>query len=139
MTSTISREFWFSAAHRIEGHPKCGRMHGHNYKVVVYLRGVLNKQGMVLDFGEVDRVLKPVIDSLDHYTLFSASNIDAEPDIYAIFNERGWAKRLVVQNTTAEELAIYLHRKVCETLKFTPNNVKVLVQETPRNDAIYEG
>ena len=28
----------FSAAHRIHGHPRCGRVHGHNYRVCIVLR-----------------------------------------------------------------------------------------------------
>lgn len=42
---TLSKEFHFSAAHRLEGlqegHP-CGRMHGHNYIIRVFLIGEVN-------------------------------------------------------------------------------------------------
>jgi 6-pyruvoyltetrahydropterin/6-carboxytetrahydropterin synthase len=114
-------------------------MHGHNYKVVVSLTGTLDRQGMVIDFGEVDKVLKPIIDELDHYTLFSEDNLEQHPDIYAIFEEHGWAKKLFVRHSTAEELARYFYQRVIVALKWPANNVKVLVQETPRNEALYEG
>ena len=57
----------FSAAHTIKGHPKCGRMHGHNYKVVVTLSAdTLDKNGMIMDFSEVKKVVHMVVDKLDH-------------------------------------------------------------------------
>jgi len=59
-------------AHLIEGHPKCGEMHGHSYKVEVTLEGSLVStndpdafNGMLVDFGE----LKKVIRRYDHKCL----------------------------------------------------------------------
>lgn len=70
-----SRSYHFSAAHVLEGHPKCGRMHGHNYKVVVTLCAQkLNTASMVLDFGLMDDKLKPYFDQFDHRFLASAEN-----------------------------------------------------------------
>lgn len=108
-TVTISKEFWFSASHRIEGHPKCGRLHGHNYKVTVTVEGILDERGMVIDFGDLKAKIKPIIDRLDHYTIFSASNIEAEPELFNLCKERGWAVLLPIKNATAEEIARYLH------------------------------
>lgn len=136
---TISREFWFSAAHRIEGHPKCGRLHGHNYKVVVSISGPLDGRGMVMDFGFVDAALKPVIDEMDHRYLVSQDNIHKEDEYARIALEVGDAYVLTTEHSTAEEMAQSLHSKVCQSLHVTPNKVKVLVQETPRNEAVYEG
>ena len=46
--NTISKEFHFSASHQLfglkEGHP-CGRLHGHNYIVKIFLSGEPNKDG----------------------------------------------------------------------------------------------
>jgi len=74
--NTISRSYTFCAAHRIEGHPKCGRLHGHNYVVTVQLYGIRDSEtGMVLDYGLLDEVVKPLIDSFDHRYIVSQSNI----------------------------------------------------------------
>ena len=35
----------FSAAHFLAGHPKCSRLHGHNYHVRVKLSGELDGKG----------------------------------------------------------------------------------------------
>ena len=67
----------FSAAHTIKGHPKCGRMHGHNYKVVVTLSAdTLDKNGMIMDFSEVKKVVHMVIDKLDHVYLNDVLKVD---------------------------------------------------------------
>ena len=59
MAFRISKEFHFSASHRLndlpDGHP-CGRMHGHNYVVEVELSAPddgLDKTGFVRDYGDL--------------------------------------------------------------------------------------
>jgi 6-pyruvoyltetrahydropterin/6-carboxytetrahydropterin synthase len=67
--NTISKEFHFSASHILnglpEGHP-CGRLHGHNYVVTVFLKGEPNKYGFVQDYRELDPIKKYIDDTLDH-------------------------------------------------------------------------
>jgi len=58
----------FSAAHQIKeagGH--CENLHGHNYKVQVFLEGEnLDTTGMLVDFREVKKKVKRCVDKLDH-------------------------------------------------------------------------
>ncbi|MBE3098348.1 MAG: 6-carboxytetrahydropterin synthase QueD [Planctomycetes bacterium] len=57
----------FSAAHNLRNYKgKCERLHGHNWRVDLRLRGGLNREGMVLDFVEVKRILAEVLDPFDH-------------------------------------------------------------------------
>lgn len=67
--NTISKEFHFSASHILnglpEGHP-CGRLHGHNYVVTVFLKGEPNQYGFVQDYRELDPIKKYIDDTLDH-------------------------------------------------------------------------
>lgn len=134
----IRREFWFSAAHRIEGHPKCGRLHGHNYKVVVEIQdSSTGKDGMVLDFGFVDEVVKPIVDAMDHRYLVSAANLIAD-DIYsAVAIKEEHAYILEAEHSTAECMARYFRDKICVALHWPPRDVSITVQETPRNEATY--
>lgn len=127
----IHREYWFSAAHRLEGHPKCGRLHGHNYKVVVYLSSVdLDHQGMVLDFGQLDRVVKPIVDELDHMYLISESNRANDCPYALIARNQGHARDLNVEHTTAECLSQYLCEEIqgfLDNIDATANQFKVQV------------
>ena len=69
----IWKEFCFEAAHRLphcpEGH-KCGRLHGHSYRLRVYVAGEPDPEmGWIVDFADIKKVVKPLIERLDHYYL----------------------------------------------------------------------
>lgn len=54
----------FAAAHIIAGHPKCGRMHGHNYTLLVKVYG---RSSEWLDFEEIKRNVDQLVDGkYDH-------------------------------------------------------------------------
>lgn len=66
---TVTKEYNFSAGHFLPGHAICGCVHGHNYKLFVSVgtKDALNASGMVIDFHELDAVVKMVVlDLLDH-------------------------------------------------------------------------
>jgi len=58
----------FAAAHNLRGYEgSCERLHGHNWKIEVYLRAEkLDRLGMVVDFREIKATARGVLDSLDH-------------------------------------------------------------------------
>src|SRR5271163_1283355 len=66
----ISKKFAFSAAHRLDGlaqgHP-CGRMHGHNYEVELFLEApMLDLVGFVRDYGELGQFKTWLDNTFDH-------------------------------------------------------------------------
>ncbi len=75
----------FAAAHllAIVG-SKCENMHGHNWKIEVYVTGEkLNTAGVLVDFGEIKAHLAEVMKKLDHKFLneldhFSDGNPSSE-------------------------------------------------------------
>lgn len=67
---TISKEFHFSASHRLvhlpETHP-CFRLHGHNYIVELVLRAEqLDSTGFVVDYRALEPFNRIIDDELDH-------------------------------------------------------------------------
>ena len=57
----------FSAAHFIEGHPHCGRNHGHNYVLIARIYG---KSDEWLDFEEIKPQVDRIVDEkYDHQDL----------------------------------------------------------------------
>jgi 6-pyruvoyltetrahydropterin/6-carboxytetrahydropterin synthase len=68
----IAKEIHFCYGHRLLNYAgKCRHLHGHNGKAVITLEAPsLDRLGMVVDFGEIKRVIGTWIDeALDHKML----------------------------------------------------------------------
>jgi 6-pyruvoyltetrahydropterin/6-carboxytetrahydropterin synthase len=65
---SITKVFTFDSAHHLDGYEgKCKYTHGHTYKLEVTLKGPIDKTGFVIDFHDLDRVVKSeVISIVDH-------------------------------------------------------------------------
>ena len=91
-TTTICKEFHFSAAHQLFGLPDthpCSRLHGHNYVLKVFLKGDVNEIGFVQDYRELDIIKKFGDEELDHRYLndfFTYHNTTVENMTKIIFN-----------------------------------------------------
>ncbi len=136
----------FSSSHFIVEHEKCERIHGHNYKVKIELKGELDKNRMVMDFKEIKEVIMEVIDRLDHKLLLPAKKgtmklVEKEDQIevttatkfYSIPKEDYLL--LPIKSTTAEDLSKYIFD---ELKKQIPIVTKVYVSETDGSTAFYE-
>lgn len=114
---SISKEFHFSASHILngleEGHP-CGRMHGHNYIVRVFLRSqTLNDVSFVQDYGE----LKPINDFINEYL------------------DHRHLNEIIIGQPSAENIAMFLFWKFKSNF---PKLYAIEVQETPKTNCRYE-
>lgn len=116
---TIRVEAMFAAAHYLsEYYGKCESLHGHNYLVRAYARGeVLDKAGMLIDFGVLKASLRKVTDGLDH------SDLNANP---AFCN-----------SPSAERIARYIFEAILADIPGVPL-CAVEVYETPTSMARYE-
>jgi len=115
----IWKEFALEAAHWLPnvtpGH-KCGRMHGHSFKVRVYLKGVVDEPtGWVMDFSEIKDVFAEIHELLDHRTLNDVAGLS---------------------NPTSENLARWVYEFMNRALKIVHY---VEVQETCTCGARYPG
>lgn len=80
MTFELTKTFRFESAHRLphvpDGH-KCGRLHGHSFRVEVVVIGDADPQtGWVRDFGDISDVVRPIIDRLDHRYLNEIAGLE---------------------------------------------------------------
>ncbi|MCL2093449.1 MAG: 6-carboxytetrahydropterin synthase QueD [Treponema sp.] len=71
----------FSAAHFLSSYQgKCENLHGHNYRVRLWIRGTdLDQSGMLLDFSLLRRALDKVLETLDHKNLNDIPIFDNNP------------------------------------------------------------
>ncbi|MFA6617840.1 MAG: 6-carboxytetrahydropterin synthase QueD [Candidatus Neomarinimicrobiota bacterium] len=67
----LTKTFTFDMAHRLSFHKgKCKNLHGHTYKLEVSLSGVLDENGMLMDFGDLKKIcMDKVVNVLDHSTM----------------------------------------------------------------------
>jgi 6-pyruvoyltetrahydropterin/6-carboxytetrahydropterin synthase len=86
----------FSAAHRLENfYGKCESLHGHNWKVEVFIQGDrLDEAGLVRDFGVVKAKAREVLAEFDHQYLnelpaFSQQNPSSENMARYLFGRLG--------------------------------------------------
>jgi 6-pyruvoyltetrahydropterin/6-carboxytetrahydropterin synthase len=63
----ICKSFDFSAAHFLPKHKKCGKMHGHTWRVDITLASeILNQDGMVRDFSDFSTFRNYIGKHFDH-------------------------------------------------------------------------
>ena len=89
----------FAAAHRLENfYGKCEALHGHNWKVEVFLAGEqLDEAGLLVDFGVIKARTNALLEEVDHKYL---NELEA-------FRGR---------NPSSENLACYLFERLEATL-----------------------
>ena len=118
----VTVESSFAAAHRLREYDgNCERLHGHNWKVEVTLRGAeLDPLGMLVDFRAAKAAIMEAIGELDHKYL----------------NETAW---FTAQNPTTENLAREIYRCVARTLAERPGVgvARVRVWESDACSATY--
>jgi len=88
----------FDAAHALRGYEgPCENLHGHTFKVQVFLKGKkLNKLGLLEDFKAIKKELRSVLGEYDHRLLndikpFTAKNPTSEnlaEEIFKTFKKR---------------------------------------------------
>lgn len=67
----ISKEFTFDSCHNLPFHQgKCKNQHGHTYKLIVTIQGELDKNGLLIDFGDLKSIVNDsIIEVYDHKNL----------------------------------------------------------------------
>ena len=73
MRVRLSKSFRFEAAHDLPTFPpghKCQRLHGHSFRFDVIVEGEVDeKLGYLIDYGEIKKVVDPLVRRLDHFYL----------------------------------------------------------------------
>lgn len=74
----VSVEYTFAAGHALRGYKgKCENVHGHNYKVQLAIAGEeLDSAGLLMDFVEVRKNIKGLVERLDHRFLNDLAPFD---------------------------------------------------------------
>ena len=119
MIVELMREYRFEAAHQLPCVPsshKCSNVHGHSYRVELFVTGPVNPQtGWLMDFGLIDDVWGELHARLDHHYLNDVPGLE---------------------NSTCENVAGYIWKNVKERI---PELSGVRVWETHDSWCTYRG
>lgn len=93
----LTKEFSFEMAHSLSGYDgACREIHGHSYKLFVTVQGKPNddpsdpKYGMVMDFGELKRIVGGlIVDRYDHALVIrrTTENSDAIDALRSLYHK----------------------------------------------------
>ncbi|MCC8108469.1 MAG: 6-carboxytetrahydropterin synthase QueD [Planctomycetes bacterium] len=110
----------FASAHQLREYKgKCENLHGHNWRVRVRVKGErLGPIGMLMDFGDLKRLVKALMDELDHKFLNETPPFDT-------------------LNPTSENLAKYLYDRLSAALPDGVRPHEVTVWESEKCAATY--
>ena len=131
---TIRKKFRFESAHILsDSYSKdCRNFHGHSYIMEVFISSkTLNEDAMVIDFGKLKEIVKPLIDRWDHSLMLQESIREK------VFYKNFHLKLEVVDfNPTAENMAKYAYSWI-ETELPRHLKLKVRIHETETGYAEY--
>jgi 6-pyruvoyltetrahydropterin/6-carboxytetrahydropterin synthase len=119
MRTRLVKDFSFEAAHRLPRVPaghKCGRLHGHSFKIRVEIEGEIDAEtGWLIDYAEIAEAFRPLHETLDHHYLNEIEGLE---------------------NPTSEVLAAWIYERLIPRL---PQLSRVTVQETCSARCVFEG
>jgi len=115
LTMKIAKEFTFDSAHFLKDyHGKCENLHGHTYKMRVTVEGPIKKNGLVMDFSEIKRIVnEKVVDKFDH------ANIND-----------------ILEHSTVENMCVWAWKQIKREI---PKLVEIRIWETATSFAVYDG
>jgi len=111
----------FSAAHHLVAYPgACAVLHGHNWKVEIFVQGEqLDELGMLVDFKVLKACLNELMEELDH------TDLNTHPEFIDL-------------NPTSEQIARFLYRRLSISVSDSLYKIsRVMVHETPSSVATY--
>lgn len=136
----LRAEHSFDSAHFLASYKgKCGNIHGHRWRVVAEVMDKDLKKGgqldgMVVDFGDLKKDLKEIVDFHDHKLIIERNTM--KKDLVQLLIEEKFSIMEVDFRPTAENFSKFFYDYM------TQKGYKVKrveVYETPTNCAIYEG
>ena len=131
----IRKQFRFSMAHQLYScFSECCKnaIHGHEYVLEVFFESKeLNKDGMIIDFGEVKFLMDDYVDSWDHALVMPDSFPEEYLNSLKKFNKK---IKIVNYNPSAENMAKDMYAKF---KKHIPQTCKVRLHETTTGYAEY--
>lgn len=115
----IAKEFHWEMGHRLPEHfGLCKNIHGHSYKMILTVEGDMNDQQMVIDYYDLEKIIHPIIQELDH-----AFMVNKNDELVLSFLNQINSKKVVVDfDATVENICLFVLDKIKNS--GLPKNIK---------------
>lgn len=115
----LTKDFRFESAQTLpnvpEGH-KCGKMHGHSFKVEISVEGEADPAtGWIYDHARISKAMQPLMELLDHAYLNEIPGLE---------------------NPTIENMCLWFWQKLAPEL---PGLCEIVIHETPAARCSFKG
>ena len=125
----IEKKYHFYAGHRNKlAGEKCGRLHGHTYKIKCSFKFNKMRNGVTMLFSEIDKIVEPIIKQYDHYFL-----LYEEDSLCELFDLADEPYISLPFETSAENMAIWIYNEIAQELPI----VQIELAETLTSKIIY--
>lgn len=139
-TIRITKRFTFETGHALYGYDgKCRNVHGHSYKLDVTVIGTPIsdtshvKYGMVIDFGDLKRIVKKeIVDQFDHATVFNKNTPHVE--LAQELEQRGHTVILVDYQPTSECMLLDFAERI---KKHLPSHIRLYALRLQETDTSF--
>jgi 6-pyruvoyltetrahydropterin/6-carboxytetrahydropterin synthase len=105
----IGKSFRWEMGHRLPDHPGgCRNLHGHSYRLQVEVAGQPAQDGMVMDYDDISRVVKPLLAKWDHAFMCH----DRDGQLLAFLEEQGMKHIVIPFPSTVENLCRLVRERI---------------------------
>ena len=131
----LGKEYTWEMSHRLPFHNGwCRNIHGHSYKMRVELIGELDENGMLIDFYDIDKIVRPVIEIYDHSMLVDKNDYKT----IKFLEENGFRHVVIDFTSTSENIAINFAKIFSEQFRHYKNLKELTVRIYETSDAFAE-
>lgn len=141
-TVRVTKRFTFEMAHALRCHDgQCANIHGHSYVLDITLEGLPAdapghpKDGMVIDFADLKRLVKPIVDRFDHALFLherEKGSVDLSNALFGRVIFTPW-------QPTCENILLAIVAELAPQLPAGARLAKARLQETATSWAEWEG
>lgn len=134
MALSIEKKYHFYSAHRnMEAGEKCGRIHGHTYKIKCRFdfEKIDNGSGITVLFSDIDLQIEEILKGYDHFFII----YEEDPLCHAL-EVLGERIQKVPFQTSAENFAIWLFGRIKRETNLPISRIELA--ETESSNVIYE-
>ena len=129
----ITKEFKFEMAHALHAYDGlCANIHGHSYRLFVTVKGNIKdekenpKNGMVIDFAVLKKIVKPmIVERYDHSLVLNANSPHIDLDLSA-FEKVYFLPYQPTSENLVQDFALQIKEKLPEGVEL----YKVVLSET---------